>query len=140
GGLEVLHWQHDLDHRAVRPVLLLLGMRGVRLATHQVELNRSAHPGAGGRRGGDRRAVEIDQVSVARDPAPDEQLAAIPGAPELAADVPARETATLLPDAAEQGRSRGPEDPDVRERHEGIGVVHEHGTILLPESAPSTRG
>src|SRR2546427_11844410 len=105
-------------------------MRGVQLATHQVELNRSAHPGAGGRRGGDRRAVEIDQVSVARDPAPDEQLAAIPGAPELAADVPAREPDTLLPDAAEQGRSRGPEDPDVRERHQSIGVVQDRKSVV----------
>src|SRR3989442_15331541 len=132
--------QHDVDHRAVYLVLPLPGMRGVPLAAHQVQLNRAERPGEGWRRGGDHRPVEIDQVPVACDPAPDEQLTAIPGAPELAADVPAREPDALLPDPAEQGGSRGPEDPDVRERHEGIGIVHEHGTILPPESAPSTRG
>ncbi|TMB20655.1 MAG: hypothetical protein E6J59_07380 [Deltaproteobacteria bacterium] len=84
--------------------------------------------------------MQVDQVPVASDPAPDEELAAIAGAPELAADVPAREPDALLPDLAKQGGRRRPDDADVFKRHELIGVVRGHGTILLPESAPSTRG
>ena len=47
-----------------------------------------------------------------------------------------RGSQTLLPPSWR----RGPDDPDVLERHEVIGVVRGHDTILLPESAPSTRG
>ena len=79
-------------------------------------------------------------MPVASDPAPDEELAAIAGAPEFAADVLAGKPDTLLPDPAEQGWRRRPDDPDVLERHEVIGIIRGHGAILLPESAPSTRG
>jgi len=46
----------------------------------------------------------------------------------------------LLPDPAEQGWGRRPDNPDLLKGYEVIGVVRGHGTILLPESAPSTRG
>jgi hypothetical protein len=73
--------------------------------------------------------VSIDQLPVASEPAPDEQLAAIPGAPELAADVPARKPNAPVPDSAEQGWSSGPDDPDVQERHEVVGVVRGYGSF-----------
>jgi hypothetical protein len=84
--------------------------------------------------------VWVVQAAVTRDPAPDEQLPAITGAPQLPTDVPARQPDMPVADRAKQGWSRRSDDPDVLERHEIIGVVHDHGTILLPESAPSTRG
>src|SRR3989454_4930920 len=46
----------------------------------------------------------------------------------------------LLPDPAEQGWGRRPDNPDLLKGYEVISVVRGHGTILLPESAPSTRG
>src|SRR6266705_301956 len=46
----------------------------------------------------------------------------------------------LLPDPAEQGWGRRPDNPDLLKGYEVIGVVRGHVTILLPESAPSTRG
>src|SRR5881628_2329853 len=99
---------------SARHALPLLGMMRVPVSSHQVQLTRKARP--------------------------DEELAAIAGAPEPPADVPAREPDALFSDPAEQGWSGRPDDPDVLERHEVIGVVCGHGTILLPESATSTRG
>jgi hypothetical protein len=47
--------------------------------------------------------VWIDQSPIASNPAPDEEFAAITGAPELAGDVPAWKPDALLPNLAEQG-------------------------------------
>ena len=69
--------------------------------------------------------VQVARVPVTSDPVPDEELAAISGAPEPAADVPAREPDALFSDPTEQGWSGR---PDVLERHEVIGVVCGHGT------------
>src|SRR5437667_7010298 len=110
------------------------------ISSHQVQLNRKARPRDGWRQGCDRCPVQVDQVPVASDPAPDEELAAIAGAPELPADVPAREPDALVSDPAEQGWSGRPDDRDILKRDEVIGVFCVHGAILLPESAPSTRG
>ena|SRR5438093_1239994 len=46
----------------------------------------------------------------------------------------------LLPDPAEQGWGRRPDNPNLLKGYEVISVVRGHGTILLPESVPSTRG
>src|SRR5262245_8031620 len=99
----------------------------------EVKRTRKARPGS------DDCPREIDQAPVASDPAPDEELAAVTGAPELAADVLARKPDVPLPDPAEERRRRRPDDPDILEQYEVI-VVRGHGTILLRESAPSTRG
>src|SRR5262249_42077507 len=66
--------------------------------------------------------VRIEQMPLKSHPAPDEELAAIADAPELAADVPAREPYAPLSDAAEHGRNGRPDDRDVQERHEVIGI------------------
>src|SRR5262245_43028734 len=70
-------------------------------------------------------------MSLARDRAPDEELAAIAGAPEPAADVPAWEPDVPLSDAAEQGLSGRPDDPDVLEQDEIVGIFCDHGARLL---------
>jgi len=44
--------------------------------------------------------MSIDQVAVASDPAPDEQFAAITGAPKFAADVPAWKPDAPAPELA----------------------------------------
>ena len=91
---------------SARQALPLVGMTSVPISSHHVELNREARPRDGWRRGSDRCPAEIDQVPVASDPASDEQRAAITRAPELPADVPAREPDAPVPDLAEQGWSR----------------------------------
>jgi len=91
---------------SARQALPLVGMPSLPISSHHVQLNREARPGDGWRRGSDRCPAEIDQVPVASDPASDEQRAAITRAPELAADVPAREPDAPVPDLAEQGWSR----------------------------------
>src|SRR5262249_57423115 len=64
---------------------------------------------------------------AASQPAPDEQFAAIPAAPELATDVPARQPDGPVPDPAKQGLTRSLDDPHILERHEVIGIVRGHG-------------
>ena len=44
---------------------------------------------------------------------------------------------TLL--ATQPDRRSRPDDPDIPEQHEVVVVVPRHGTLLLRESAPSTR-
>src|SRR6185295_9521645 len=120
--------------------LPLVGMARALLAAHQPQPTRQ--PLSRERRGPfDQFSVEVDQIPVASDPAPDEELAAIADAPQPAADVLAREPDVLPSDPAEQGRGRRPDDPDVVERHKVIGVLYSHGHgSPFPESAPSTRG
>src|SRR5262245_35306534 len=109
------------------------------ISLHRMKTPRWACPRDGRRQRCVWFAPLIDQLPVASEPAPYDQLAAIPAAPELAADVPARQPDGPVPDPAEQGLTGGLDDPYILERHEVIGIVRGHGKLLLPESAPSTR-
>src|SRR5438094_12238 len=94
------------DPRRGRPAVT--HWRVVRAATRSTLLEVRLETGPRNRhnRACDRRSVQVDQESLTSEPAPDEQLTAIAGAPELAADVPAREPDAPVPDAAEQRWSR----------------------------------
>src|SRR5947199_5565019 len=112
------------------------------LSSHQVERSRQAAPRHGRPQDRDRDPRgRTEQGPVVGDPAPNQERAPITHARESAADVSAWEPDALAADPAEQGRCRRADDRDVPEPHEIIAIVRRgHGTILLPESAPSTRG
>lgn len=125
---------------SARHVLPLVGKERPPISSHHLQAARQASSGLGGRRESNRgRSQPVQQASVTSDPAPDQQRAAITPTQESSADVSAREPDTLVPYPAEQGWRCRPDDPDIRERHEIIGLVLEHGATPLSESAPSTR-
>src|SRR5438034_9885824 len=125
-----------------RYALSLVGKMRLPIASHRVKLSHQAPPRHGRPQGRDRgRPGRTEQVPVASDPAPNQESAAIAHAAESAADVSAWEPDALASDPTEQGCTRRADDRDVSEPHEIIGIGRRgHGTILLPESAPSTRG
>ena len=125
-----------------RYALSLVGKRRLPIASHQVKLSRQAPPRHGRSQGRDHACPgRTEQAPVVSDPAPNQESAAIAHAAESAADVSAWEPDALASDPAEQGCTRRADDRDVPEPHEIIGIARRgHGTILLPESAPSTRG
>ena len=125
---------------SARLTLPLVGKGGSPLSPHHLQGARQASARQGCRRKSNRgRSRCVEEAPIASDPAPDQQRAAITPTQESSVDVSAREPDTLVANPAVQGGRRRSDDPDVRERHEIIGVVLDHGTCLLSESAPGTR-
>ena len=113
-----------------------LSLRGA----HEAEPRGRTPPRQG--RFGERERVRrgcADQLPIARDRAPDEERAAVAGAPELPADMGARQPDEPVANPTEDRGARRSDDPDVLKRHQIIGVFRGHGTILLRDSAPTAR-
>src|SRR4030095_4955168 len=101
---------------SARHVLPLVGKTRLPISAHEMQRTGRLEPRHGAHRGCNRRPVDVDQVPVASHPAPDEELAAIAGTPELAADMRAREPDTPAADPAEQGWRGRPDNPHVLAR------------------------
>src|SRR5207247_6064114 len=96
------------------------------------------HPGTPPRasRGSSPRAAPLALEPLVDDHrAPNEQPAAIPGPPELAADLAAQEPEPPRADPAEQRRGGRADDQHVAKGNEVVSVSHGP-----PESAPGRRG